>query len=206
MSAATLARPVVASTPTRPYEVPTLSPDRTEVVRIPMTFEEYENLKYEGKVEYVNGEAVFDVAARLSHGEAIIEFGVLLRQTFPDLVTGTDVDIFSGLNVRRPDIILVERPANSNVTLKLAPVVVVEITSPSTRSEDWLRKANEYHKINAQQYWLADPEARTLAIFANDGEWWTPVAELDADNPTASIPVGDHGTVEVDLNQLLPVR
>lgn len=45
------------------------------------------------------------------------------------------------------------------------PALLVEILSPSSRTRDQVRKAQLYAEAGVPEYWLADPDARTLAIY-----------------------------------------
>lgn len=42
------------------------------------------------------------------------------------------------------------------------PDLVIEVISPSSRSKDSVRKLYDYAAIGVPEYWLIDPEARTL--------------------------------------------
>lgn len=42
------------------------------------------------------------------------------------------------------------------------PDLVVEVVSPSSRSKDSVQKLHDYAAIGVPEYWLFDPEARTL--------------------------------------------
>lgn len=42
------------------------------------------------------------------------------------------------------------------------PDLVIEVVSPSSRSKDNVRKLHDYAAIGVPEYWLIDPEARTL--------------------------------------------
>jgi len=42
------------------------------------------------------------------------------------------------------------------------PDLVVEVISPSSRSKDSVRKLHDYAAIGVPEFWLLDPEARTL--------------------------------------------
>lgn len=83
------------------------------------------------------------------------------------------------------------------------PLLIVEVSSPSTRSNDTVRKSHEYWEFGVGQYWILDREAPALTVFGNTPEGWEPLLELDTRAPTGSVAVGDHGTVELDLDALL---
>jgi Uma2 family endonuclease len=42
------------------------------------------------------------------------------------------------------------------------PDLAIEVISPSSRSKDSVRKLHDYASIGVPEYWLVDPEARTL--------------------------------------------
>lgn len=42
------------------------------------------------------------------------------------------------------------------------PDLVVEVISPTSRSKDTVRKLRDYAALGVPEYWLVDPEARTL--------------------------------------------
>ena len=46
-----------------------------------------------------------------------------------------------------------------------APDLVVEILSPSTARNDWNKKYNLYEKAGVREYWIVDPNAKTLHVF-----------------------------------------
>ncbi|HEX9731922.1 MAG TPA: Uma2 family endonuclease [Thermoanaerobaculia bacterium] len=42
------------------------------------------------------------------------------------------------------------------------PDLAIEVVSPSSRSKDGVRKLHDYASIGVPEYWMIDPEARTL--------------------------------------------
>ena len=46
-----------------------------------------------------------------------------------------------------------------------APELVVEVTSPSTRSRDCLLKFMKYKAAGVKEYWLIDPERDILDVY-----------------------------------------
>ena len=63
-----------------------------------------------------------------------------------------------------------------------APDLVLEILSPSTRRVDLVRKAALYATAGVREYWLVDPEARSITVSALAGRHFEPVA---ASSPVA---------------------
>ena len=127
----------------------------------------------------------------------------MLQDALPRLGVVQEVDVQLPHNrVRVPDITVVEHPPEGHFVVD-PPVLVVEILSPSTRSEDTVRKSAEYAAAGIGQFWVLDPEFGILDVFANVDGGWETVAHLDHDHPTATIAVGDHGSVDVDLTVVL---
>lgn len=84
-----------------------------------------------------------------------------------------------------------------------SPELVVEVLSPSTRSEDLLRKAPEYAAAGIGQFWVVDPDARTLEVHRLDDGQWEVCARFDDGAPVGEVAVGDRGVVRIDLLDLL---
>jgi Uma2 family endonuclease len=61
------------------------------------------------------------------------------------------------------------------------PDLVVEVFSPSTRRFDALRKRELYDRAGIAEYWLVDPEARTVAVLRRSAGTLAPAATLRAD-------------------------
>jgi Uma2 family endonuclease len=63
-----------------------------------------------------------------------------------------------------PDITVVCDPAKlDDRGCNGAPDLVVEILSPSTIKNDLLYKLNKYREAGVREYWIADPEGKTLS-------------------------------------------
>jgi len=63
-----------------------------------------------------------------------------------------------------PDLMVARTDRLGVDLLRSAPVLVVEITSPSTRSEDLGRKLRAYAEGGCPWCWVLDPEADTLTV------------------------------------------
>ena len=60
-------------------------------------------------------------------------------------------------------------------TIDAAPDLVVEILSPGTRRRDLTTKRELYARFGVQEYWIVDPEARTVTVLALVGDKYEPV-------------------------------
>ena len=83
------------------------------------------------------------------------------------------------------------------------PALVVEVLAPGTRAEDTLRKSREYGDAGIGQYWLVDPDNRTLTVLRNADAEWEIALELDDGHPQGRVEVGPHGSVELEMEALL---
>ena len=81
--------------------------------------------------------------------------------------------------------------------------MVAEVLSPSTRSEDVIVKAVEYARAGIGQYWILDPEQRTLEVMRLVEGAWQTLVKLDDDSPEVTVVLADR-PVSVDLRELLP--
>ncbi len=86
------------------------------------------------------------------------------------VVLSAPVDVkLSQHNVVVPDLVFAAHDRLDIVGAKAiegAPDLVVEILSPSTARQDRVRKLALYATHGVQEYWLLDPDAKTLRVFA----------------------------------------
>jgi len=75
--------------------------------------------------------------------------------------------------VVQPDIVVIcDRDKIDKAGCKGAPDMVVEILSPSTSCYDRITKFNTYMKAGIREYWIIDPETKTLAAhILKDGNY-----------------------------------
>ena len=82
-----------------------------------------------------------------------------------------------------------------------APDLIIEILSPSTRRKDRRRKFRLYEQAGVREYWIVDPETRTVSVFQlEDGRYAAP--DIYAGN--GSVPVGVLDGFSVDLSTVFP--
>jgi Uma2 family endonuclease len=179
-----------------PYTEPPLQ-------RLRMSWEEYLELPEKPKAEWVDGEVVVTPPVFAAHGYGVGGLVVALRSALPDLFVVTEVGVALPRNrLRAPDVMVIENWVD-DAWVSEAPVLVVEVLSGSTRSEDTVRKSAEYAEGGIGQYWLLDPDLRCLDVFENVDRGWQPLLHLDDDHPAGDVVVADHGTVAIDVRTLL---
>jgi Uma2 family endonuclease len=175
------------------------------LLRVPMSWQQYLELPERPKAEWVDGVAVIlNAPPRFDHGSAAAQLILLLGPLFPSHYVVTEVFLRLPRNrVRLPDVMLTgSRPDDGWVSEP--PPMVSEVLSGSTRSEDMVRKSVEYAEAGIGQYWLVDPELRTIEVMGNVGGVWEVLARVDDDHPDAEVEL-EGVPVPIDLGQLLRV-
>lgn len=99
--------------------------------------------------------------------------------------------------VVQPDLLVVCDPSKVDSNgCKGAPDLVIEILSPSTRQHDRLTKLNLYRRAGVKEYWIVDPEEKTVIVMTlEDGEHYAPTAY----SANARVPVGVLEDCVIDL-------
>jgi len=218
MSTATLPKPPIDARPdsgSRPYPSqadgdewalgawPEYGKADAGLLVIPMSFKEFLELPEGPKAEWVDGEAIIDMApAILPHNLVQGELTYELRMAFPHLRPAIETGYLKGQRFRCPDILLVKPQSRDLRWLEDTPVIAVEILSKSTRKIDLVDKAAEYLADGIEQYWTVDPIKQTVVIRGNTGTEWRTLATIDEANPTATITVGKHGTIDLDRAEI----
>lgn len=181
-----------------------------QLVRVRMSYEEYEALPADIHAEWAAGVVVMAPSGLWDHNDIARNVADAVRDALPTTRQALDTTIYlPGDRERRPDVVVMaERPRGSYpvVADDGPPLIVVEVISPSTRSEDWIRKSNDYAAAGIGQYWLVDQDARQLWVHELvDGEWQE-LLRLGGDTDSrGDVRVGDLGTVSLDLDALLDV-
>lgn len=81
-------------------------------------------------------------------------------------------------DIVQPDLVVVADPKQiSGRGIEGAPLAVVEILSPSSRSTDTGVKARRYGLLGVPHYWLLDPEAKSIICYRLDGDTYKSVLE-----------------------------
>lgn len=72
--------------------------------------------------------------------------------------------------VVEPDIsVICDRSRLDTYGYRGAPELIVEVLSPSTQRHDQLVKLRLYQRAGVKEYWIADPENKTVRVMLQDG-------------------------------------
>ena len=172
--------------------------------RLRMSWEDYLALPEKPKAEWVDGEVVVSPPNNAEHGLSTSQLAAALIAGLPGLFVMNDVGVLLPRNrLRGPDLTVVATMPTTT-WVEDTPILVLEVLSSSTRAEDLLRKGPEYAAAGVSQYWVVDPDGRSIEVFENVDGSWEPLLRLDDRRPTGSVTVGDYGVVPLDLTAILP--
>jgi Uma2 family endonuclease len=145
------------------------------------------------RYELIDGALIVTPSPSLRHQAASLELSVLLHAACPsdlrvlaapfDVVLGDDTGV-------RPDLLVARRGDFTERNLPVAPLLAVEILSPSTRLIDLELKRARFERARVASYWVVDPELPTTLVAweLRDGVY-VQVADVSGDKPwTASAP------------------
>ena len=98
-----------------------------------------------------------------------------------------------------PDLVVVAEPGQISARgIEGAPLLVVEILSPSTRNQDRTVKARRYAALGIRHYWIIDPDASRIECYRVEAGSYVPVAQGQGDSslthhdwPDLTLTLGD---------------
>ena len=173
------------------------------MLRLRMSWEEYERLPEWPRTEWVDGEVLVMSPPAQPHASAAARLIMALGRAFPDLEIGTEGGLWLPRNrLRAPDVMMAESRTDETHRTTM-PLLVAEVLSRSTRSEDTIRKSMEYAEGGVERYWIVDPDLRTVDALLNVDGAWEFEAHLDDREPVAHISIGERGTVVLDRRDIL---
>jgi len=151
------------------------------------------------KYELVDGELVAMSLGTSLHGEAIDPTyqainAEINRTTQPWIVRQGQIGVRCprgiGLDtVRIPDVVVMqqdnwqalqEREAVIDFDLS-APLLVIEVISPSTKNIDYRAKRAEYAARDIPEYWIIDPLESKVSVLINSDGWYDITEFFDSD-------------------------
>ncbi len=142
---------------------------------LPMTYHEYALLPQDrNRYEVLEGELYMTPSPSVAHQNVVTELGSMLRQHVSAyglgkvFVAPLDV-VLTETNVLQPDILFLRTgrvPPRGAKNVTVAPDLVVEVVSPASVEQDREIKMQVYARHGVPHYWIVDPDARTLEMYA----------------------------------------
>ncbi len=141
---------------------------------IKLTYHDYVQLPDDKRYELVEGELFLVPAPRLYHQRILGKLWTSLyshaeaNQLGEVFLAPCDV-LFSEATVVQPDLLFVSCERKGILTdanIQGSPDLVVEILSPSTGQRDLGLKRNLYARYGVREYWIVDPDAKTIEVLS----------------------------------------
>lgn len=150
----------------------------------------------ENRYELFEGELFVSRSPSLSHQRVLINLATLIKiyleQNPIGEVLPTPGVIFDNFNSAIPDIVFISNQQVNNVGaephIHEAPELAIEIVSPGKENarRDREMKRQIYGKFGVKEYWIADPESRTLEIYRLKKRTLAPIATLAGEDEITS--------------------
>jgi Uma2 family endonuclease len=169
----------------------------------PLTNEEYFALP-ESKlhIELFEGRVMMAPAPTPDHQEMGLEIASALRHFSKEVggrayIAPVDIEVGPGM-VYQPDVMYFAPesvPERGDVRTDRVPDIAVEVLSPGTRRYDLVQKMPNYGKAGVREFWVVDPLARTVEVYANEGGEFGDAKRSAFGEPIPSgiVAVGDAG-------------
>ncbi|KAA1419160.1 Uma2 family endonuclease [Nocardioides humilatus] len=161
--------------------------------RRPLTVDDLEGMPDDGhRYELIDGTLIVSPGPAVPHQRVVSRLLQLLFSAQTD-----EVEVFTApLDVRladdtqvQPDILVVAREAAAGRTIEAAPLLAVEVLSPSTKLIDLNLKKARYERAGVASYWVVDPDdGRLIAWELRDGRYAKVADILSGQEWTAAAP------------------
>jgi Uma2 family endonuclease len=138
----------------------------------PFTVDDLEAMPDDGnRYELIDGMLIVSPAPGLKHQTVVVEICVALRAACPrDMHT-----LVAPFGVRpsettelQPDVLVGRKADFTDKYLPVAPVLAVEVFSPSSVINDLNNKKAAYQRLGVPSYWVIDPVEPALTAFELD--------------------------------------
>jgi len=149
----------------------------------PLTYDDLQRMQEtrDERLELIDGELFVTPSPSPMHQDISGNLYTLFRNVVFE--SGRGRAYYAPLDVRldentivQPDLIIIlsdRSPVLTTARVEGVPSLTVEIISPSTSAYDRVTKRNLYAQHRVPEYWLVDPEAKTVTVFSDprDGHY-----------------------------------
>lgn len=137
------------------------------------------------RYELIDGALIVTPAPGLPHQRAVGELYLVLRSACPPelevLLAPFNVALAED-TVMQPDLLVARRRDLTMRDLPSAPVLAVEVLSPSTRRIDLTLKRSRLEAAGCECYWAIDPHEPSFTAWELAGERYRLVVEVHGDD------------------------
>ena len=151
----------------------------------PFTRADLESMPDDGRrYELIDGCLLVTPAPNRYHQRVVGELFVVIRAVTPpyaEAFVGPLAVVPEDDTEMQPDILVGRRADFTEKELPTAPLLAVEVLSPSTRSFDLHAKRERYERAGTPAYWVFDPKAARLIAWELRGGAFVQVADVSGD-------------------------
>jgi Uma2 family endonuclease len=151
----------------------------------PVTPADLDRMPDDGRrYELIDGVLVVSPAPRPRHQRAVLRLVRILDDACPPelevFVAPLDV-VLAEDTVMRPDILVGRRADLTDRNLPAAPVLAVEVLSPSTRRFDLVLKRARLEAAGCAHYWVVDPDEPSVLAWRRVGDHYAEAGRATGD-------------------------
>ncbi|MEV0678147.1 Uma2 family endonuclease [Actinosynnema sp. NPDC050436] len=138
------------------------------------TVEDLEDMPDDGeRYELVDGVLLVSPAPGLHHQRMAFLMAVALEAACPDgrvVVPAPFAVRFSKVTEVQPDVLVAREEDLTDKLLPVAPLLAVEVLSPSSYVTDTNLKKSLYERMGVESYWVVDPKVPVLDVYELNAE------------------------------------
>jgi len=153
----------------------------------PYTVEDLEGMPDDGhRHELLDGMLLVSPAPGLRHQKAVAKLVTLLDGQCPEdahVLPAPFAVRVSETTELQPDVLVARAADLTDKLLPVAPLLAVEVLSPSSALADLNLKKAAYERIGVESYWVLDPQEPKLSVFGFGADGlYELVAEVKGDD------------------------
>lgn len=160
------------------------------------TPEDYWNLPEDRHAELIDGYLYNMAPPSPFHQELVMEISATIRQYIKDhdveckvypapLAVNLCADDKTWVE---PDIsVICDKSKITDKACNGAPDWIIEVTSPSTQSHDYLKKLLLYQNSGVHEYWIVNPVMRNVQVYSFLGEAYSRQYAFDEEIPSCTL-------------------
>lgn len=138
------------------------------------------------RCEFIDGMLVVSPRSSFRHQKVVMMLGFALQAVCPDHMHVLPAPFAvrpSDTTELQPDVLVGREEDFTEKLLPTAPLLAVEILSPSSVINDLNNKKAAYARMGVPSYWVVDPQQPMITVFELTDGQYTQVAEVKDGDP-----------------------